>query len=136
MNTTSFTIGVIRNLLLFSTKIDLYIYTVLYVHFVEHIIIAIHWRWKYIQINRQGVKKVWRYQCGNERPLMDRHYYGKNRTKEQTKIYKTFHRKLQIEQHKPTINWGRNYIHLIYFTCVEMNPPLPFLCLPSHSKTW
>jgi hypothetical protein len=45
-------------------------------------------------------------------PKKDRQYNGqkKKMTKGQTKIYKTLHRKLKIEQHehhwKPAVNWG------------------------------
>ena len=61
----------------------------------------------------QAIRRVWRYQRGNQKPLIEipkidkQHEEGettqwqKKRTQEQTVIYKTWHTKLKIEQHEP-----------------------------------
>jgi hypothetical protein len=48
------------------------------------------------------LRKVWKYQREIIRSCKskDRQYYGQ-KEKGQTTIYKTLHRKLKIEQHKP-----------------------------------
>ena len=54
-------------------------------------------------------RRVWRYQRANQNPYIEEQttqWPKEKSAKGKTTIYKTLHRKLKIEQHKPFKNWG------------------------------